>query len=70
MNNEVTNFMLYMYNVWNKNESKKLFGESLGEHIYDKWLMTGRDRDLLFYSQLDNTCRQKLVDRANEYYSK
>ena len=69
MNNEVTNFMLYMYNVWNESESKKLFGDR-GEYIYLKWVRLGRDRDLLFYSQLDNTCRQKLVDRANEYYSK
>lgn len=68
--NEVTNFMYYMYNVWNKIEAVNLFGENLGEHIYDKWLMTGRDKDLLFYSMLDNECRQTLVDRANEYYNK
>lgn len=68
--NEVTNFMFYMYNVWNKQEAVRLFGEYLGEHIYNKWLTIGRDKDLLFYSQLDSANRQKLVNRANEYYSK
>lgn len=69
MANEVTNFMYYMYNVWNKEEAINLFGEWLGKHIYSKWCDL-HDKELIFYASLDNECRQKLVDRANEYYSK
>lgn len=66
--NEVTNFMLYVYNKWDPCEAENLFGESLGEHIFEKWIK--RIDALLWYSELDNECRQKLVDRANEIYAK
>lgn len=66
--NEVTNFMLYMYNRWNVYEANKVFGDSLGKHIWGKWLE--RTDSLIWYSELDNECRQKLVDRANEIYRK
>ena len=68
MNNEVTNFMLYVYNKWSVYEAKKVFGDNLGEHIWGKW--TVRRESLLWYSELDNECKQKLVDRANEIYRK
>lgn len=67
MYNEVTNFMFYMFNVWNEKESIKLFGEDLGKHIFAKWVDYHRD-DLRWYGSLDNECRQKIVDSANEYY--
>lgn len=73
MNNEVTNFMLYMYNKWNHSEAMQLFGESLGNHIYDKWreaLSITSDRTMFWYSNLDVKCRQTLVDRANQLYNK
>jgi hypothetical protein len=66
--NEVTNFMLYVYNKWDPSEAENLFGESLGEHIFEKWV--NRIDALLWYSELDKECRQKLVDRANEIYAK
>ena len=66
--NEVTNFMHYLYNKWGFYEAENLFGKSLGEHIWEKWL--NRTDSLLWYSELDNECRQKLVDRANEIYAK
>ena len=65
--NEVTNFMLYMFNKWNESESVKLFGENLGHYIWNKYTNNYSDK-LYFYAELDNECRQKLVDRANEIY--
>lgn len=66
MNNEVTNFMYYIYNRWNLSEARAIFGKDLGSHIYDKY--TNRTEVLLWYSELDKECKQKLVDRANEIY--
>ena len=69
MNNEVTNFMLYMYNKWSQSECKFLFGEHLWEHVWSKYRENG-NAILYWYAGLDNKCRQKLVDRANEIYGK
>lgn len=66
--NEVTNFMLYMYNRWSQSEAINVFGGSLGLHIWNKWIKCREDGvDILYwYSELDNVCREKLVSRANE----
>ena len=64
--NEVTNFMLYIYNRWNEYEAGKVFGEVLGAHIWSKWL--DKYDSLKWYADLDTQCRQKLVDRANSIY--
>lgn len=70
MNNEVTNFMYYMYNKWCLDECLALFGKSLGAHIWKKYEDNmGLDK-LYWYASLDRTCQQKLVDRANEIYRK
>jgi hypothetical protein len=53
-------------------ESKKVFGENLGKHIFEKWVwyrQNGGDQ-LVWYANLDSACRRKLVDRANELYNK
>lgn len=68
MNNEVTNFMYYMFNRWNEQEAIDLYGKLLGKHIYEKWIACGRC-NLMWYGALDNECRQKVVDRANEIYN-
>ena len=65
--NEVTKFMFYIYNKWNEYEAEKIFGKDLGKHIWNKWI--NRSDSLRWYSELDNECKQKLVDRANEIYS-
>jgi hypothetical protein len=73
MNNEVTNFMYYMFNRWSLAESRYIYGASLGEHIWEKWnevARFGNGDQLCFYASLDNDCKQKLVDRANELYNK
>lgn len=64
--NEVTKFMYYCFNKWNFAEAKAIFGENLGKHIWGKWI--DRTDSLIWYSELDNECKQKLVDRANEIY--
>ena len=70
-NNEVTNFMYYVFNDWNKEEAELLFGQNLGQHIYGKWVYCRERRlgDLWWYSELDNDCRQKIVDRANQLHN-
>lgn len=68
---EVTNFLYYICNQWGIDEAKKVFGENLGEHIYNKFqYYNNKSGALYWYSELDNVCRQKLVDRANEFYNK
>ena len=69
--NEVTNFLYYIYNRWNADEAKNVFGDNLGEHIYNKFQSYNNESGALYwYSELDKECRQKLVDRANEIYNR
>lgn len=63
---EVKRFGFYLFNKWNRDESIYLFGKDLGVHIWDKWLE--RNDRLYWFMNLDNECKQKLVDRANEIY--
>jgi flavodoxin len=54
-------------------EAKKVFGNNLGEHIFNKWVEKheySNDITMSWYSDLDNECRRKIVDRANELYNK
>lgn len=69
--NEVTYFMWYMFNRWSKEEAIQLFGINLGEHIFSKWCHYRENGlgELYWYSELDNECRQKVVDRASSIYS-
>lgn len=69
--NEVTAFMYYICNQWGIDEAKKVFGDNLGEHIYKKFEEHQNVLGALhWYAGLDEECRQKLVDRANEIYNK
>lgn len=73
MNNEVTNFMYYMFNRWNMDEALYVFGNNLGRHIWEKYISCIQQHNgdkLLFYANLDSTCRNKLVERANQIYNK
>ena len=69
--NQVSNFMYYMFNRWSREEAILVFGENLGTHIFDKWChyRENGQGDLYWYSELDNRCRQKVVDRANAIYA-
>ena len=69
-NNEVTNFMYYIFNRWSEGEAVHIFGENLGKHIFSKYVdyVQRHLGELRFYAELDNGCKQKMVDRANEIY--
>ena len=69
--NQVTSFMLYINNRWNEQEARLVFGDDLGKHIFYKYLYCRMEFDVLYwYSELDNVCRRKLVERAIEFYGK
>ena len=68
-NNDVTCFMWYVNERMTRSEMILVCGE-VGNHIYDKWVYA-RDHhlgDLWWYGELDDTCRQKIVDRAVQIY--
>lgn len=69
-NNEVTCFMLYVNEKWSLHEAVILFG-GLGKMYYDKWIEATNNGwgSLWWYGQLDETTRQKIVNRAVLYYS-
>ena len=59
-------FMWYLFNYWNRCEAIRIYGENLGNHIYEKWetcRIDGLDQ-LEWYANLDNQCREKLVTHA------
>lgn len=63
---EIEDFMYYMFCRWNFAEARKLFGDSLGEHIYNKW--TESADTLRWFGDLDKKSRKTIVDRAREIY--
>ena len=70
--NEVECFMYYMYNVWCLKESIMLFGERLGSHIFNKWTEKceySLDRTMSWYGDLDKKCRDKIYERAIDFYN-
>lgn len=69
--NEVKKFGYYLFNKWNRDESIHVFGENLGNHIWGKWNSVVRDGcgdQLYWFMNLDDSCKQKLIDRVNEIY--
>lgn len=70
--NDVECFLYYMYNKWSLSESKHVFGDNLGLHVYEKWLekhQYSKDVTMSWFSDLDKSCRDKIVERAKEIYS-
>lgn len=68
--NQVTAFMLYMFNKWCIGEAKKVFGDNLGEHVFKKWVDLHCEMGTLYwYAELDKRCRKKIVERAIELYA-
>lgn len=67
MTNQVTKFMLYMFNRWSMEEARQVFGDGMGEHLFNKWAASGCN-ELMFYAQLDAANRRKLVVRACDCY--
>ena len=62
--------MYYIFNRWSEAESVRIYGTNLGQHIWKKYIEYQERHlgELRFYAELDNVCRQKLVDRADELY--
>ena len=65
-NNDVTCFMYYIFNKWNLAEAKLVYGDNLGEHIYNKFL--DARSALYWYSEIDTECKNKIVERAKHFY--
>ena len=71
--NLVTYFAWYMFNRWSLDEATLVFGDDLGNHIWEKWnevVRFGDGDQLRFYCNLDTVCRNKLVHRALDIYCK
>ncbi len=73
--NDVTSFMFYMWNRWCEEECRKVFGkDDFWPHFWKKWCsaydrMNGpRGATEVFYAELSNNNRDKLVKRALECY--
>ena len=69
--NEIKNFGYYLFNKWCLEESVRLFGDDLGNHIWKKWhsvVREGCGDHLYWFMNLDDSCKQKLIDRVNEIY--
>lgn len=71
----VNNYFYYMWNHWDYLTCKRIFGETLGEHIWSKWVTICNEEGgptggvAILWSRIDNDCRRKLVEAANEYYA-
>lgn len=74
--NIVTYFFFYMWNHWCEEECKIVFKDDYYPHFWDKWCEacrgheTPRGASEIFYSQLSETNREKIVNRTCEYYAK
>ncbi len=70
---DIMNLGYYLYNKWSLGESKKIFGKNLGLHVWERWnevVRFGCGDHIYWFMNLDEGCRQKIVDRANELYNK
>lgn len=72
--NETLSYMIYMANKWSKYESVKVFGEDLGNHIWNKYEeycstsgMYGAYSRLVY--ELSKTNLDLLLNRACELYN-
>ena len=75
MKNQVTCFFHYMWNKWSEDEAKIVFADSCGgyKHYWNKWCYFCEEYGVrsavdMFYAELDDTNRDKLVSRALECY--
>lgn len=72
--NDVTSFFFYMWNRWDKAECRRVFAGDDYNHFWDKWChackrMNGASGAAeVFYAELSNGNRTKLVRRACECY--
>ena len=70
----VKNYFMYMWNHWDYFKAIEIFGETLGQHIWEKWVNICEDYGsiggvAILWSQLDIECQEKLAEAANNYYN-
>lgn len=59
----VDNVFKFFWNRWNLQTAKEIFGDDLGEHLFYK--STYIDE---LWSYMDDNCKKKLTEFANNYY--
>jgi len=69
--NAVSSFFYYMWNAWNEDECKVVYGE-MSRHFWEKWSQM-TDKGIFgaserFYAELTDHYREKLVERAVSLY--
>ena len=55
-----------MGSYWCYDEAIIIFGEELGNHIFDKY--TNRIDTINFFMDLDSECRLRIIARAEKFY--
>ena len=61
-------FFKYMYNVWDYYECIEIFGDDLGEHIWDKWVNYFHQDCLELWGGLDAHLQEQLINRIMKAY--
>lgn len=69
----VLSYAIYMANAWSQSEAIAIWGENLGMHIWNKWLVFNETygthaASMKLIYELDSTNLEKLVERANTLY--
>lgn len=72
---ELDCYLYFMWNHWSMGVCVQLFGESLGKHIWSKWVSACEDcgaggAPALFYSTLDVDTRRTIVERSFNHYNR
>ena len=71
---ETLSVMIYLANSWSKEESIKIYGEILGNHIWNKWVGYNDDCNVIYANakliyKLDSINLELLAIRATQLYN-
>lgn len=70
----VSSYFYYMWNAWNEDECKIVFAKNCYSHFWSKWVsLVNKNKDPygsaeMFYCELSDCNREKLVSRAIQVY--
>lgn len=67
-------YLFYMWNKWNEDECKDIFGNGIGANIWRKWQTRAHQCGLTaapaqLYADLSGSNRKLIVERAVKYYN-
>ena len=67
-------YLYFMWNRWNEEECKGIFGDGMGEKIWSKWEARARQCGLTaapaqLYADLSGSNRKLIVKHAVKYYN-